>query len=77
MPKNGKVSEEMFKNEAITFFKLSAEQSTKSKAEFKRQIEKFVTTHKNMERGLNMVLGHENPLLVVNHVEKGQTSQKL
>ena len=44
--KNGKVSEEMFKNEAITFFKLSAEQSTKSKAEFKRQIEKYVTMHK-------------------------------
>jgi len=60
MPKNGKVSEEMFKNEAITFFKLSTEQSTKFKAEFKRQIEKYVTMHKNVERGLNREIMRDN-----------------
>ena len=50
--KNGKVSEETFKREAITFFNLSPENSTKSKQMFKKEIENFITIHTNMKRKL-------------------------
>ena len=49
---NGKVSEEKFKSEAITFFNLSPEQSTKSKQIFKREILNFMTEHTNMQKNL-------------------------
>ena len=48
--KNGKVSEETFKREAITFFNLSQENSNKSKQIFKKEIEDFVKMHVNMQR---------------------------
>ena len=47
---NGKVSEETYKREAVTFFNLSPEDSVKSKQIFKKEIENFVTMHKNMKR---------------------------
>ena len=47
------MSEEMFKSRAITFFNVSAEGSTNTKAYFKREIENFMKMHVNMERGLN------------------------
>ena len=49
---NGKVSEERFKSEAITFFNLSPEHSTKSKPIFKREILNFMTVHTNTQKNL-------------------------
>ena len=49
---NGKVSEEIFKREAVKFFNLSQENSTKSKQIFKKEIDNFITMHKNTQRKL-------------------------
>ena len=48
----GKVSEEKFNSEAIMFFNLSPEQSTKSKQIFKREILNFMTEHTNKQKNL-------------------------
>ena len=42
---NGKVSEETYKREAVTFFNLSPEDSIKSKQIFKKEIENFVAIY--------------------------------
>ena len=49
---NGKVSEEKFKSEAISFFNLAPEQRTKSKQIFKREILNFMTVHTNTQKNL-------------------------
>ena len=49
---NGKVSEDRFKSEAVAFFNLSSENTTKSKPMFKREILNFVTMHANMQKNL-------------------------
>ena len=46
------ISEERFKSEAITFFNLSPEHSTKSKPIFKREILNFMTVHTNTQKNL-------------------------
>ena len=42
--KNGKVSEEATKSEAVVFFNLSEDKATISKAKFKKDIEGFIVT---------------------------------
>ena len=64
---NGKVSEETFKREAVTFFNLSPENSIKSKQIFKKEIENFITMHKNMQRKLLRDFLEENGGTGVNY----------
>ena len=47
--KNGKVSEEATKSEAVVFFNLSEDKATISKAKFKKEIEGFIASHKSFQ----------------------------
>ena len=47
--KNGKVSEEATKSEAVVFFNLSEDKATISKAKFKKDIEGFIASHKSFQ----------------------------
>ena len=56
--KNGKVSEEATKSEAVVFFNLSEDKATISKAKFKKDIEGFIASHKSFQtRLLRHLLG--------------------
>ena len=50
--KNGKVSEEATKSEAVVFFNLSEDKATISKAKFKKDIEGFIASHKSFQTRL-------------------------
>ena len=64
---NGKVSEETYKREAVTFFNLSPEDSIKSKQIFKKEIENFVAMHKNMKKTLLRKFLEENEGTGINY----------
>ena len=64
---NGKVSEETYKREAVTFFNLSPEDSLKSKQIFKKEIENFVAMHKNMKKTLLRKFLEENEGTGINY----------
>ena len=49
---NGRASEERFKSEAISFFNLSPENGTMSKAMFKKKILDFTSMHINTQKNL-------------------------
>ena len=58
--KNGKVSEEATKSEAVAFFNLSEDKATISKANFKKDIEGFIASHKSFQtRLLRHLLGEK------------------
>ena len=58
--KNGKVSEEATKSEAVVFFNLSEDKATISKAKFKKDIEGFIASHKSFQtRLLRHLLGEK------------------
>ena len=58
--KNGKVSEEATKSEAVVFFNLSEDKATISKAKFKKDIEGFIASHKSFQtRLLRQLLGEK------------------
>ena len=58
--KNGKVSEEAIKSEAVVFFNLPKDKVTISKAKFKKDIEGFIASHKSFQtRLLRHLLGEK------------------